>query len=235
MTKEEFIKCCKEIGINITEEIYGVFDQYCNLLIEWNSKFNLTSILDKQKVFLLHFYDSIYLSKFINFEKKCSLCDFGTGAGFPGMVIAILFKNVDVVLIESNQKKCKFLEYIKNEFKLNNVNIVCSRVEDYGIKNREIFDYVTCRAVTSIPMIIELSTSILKVNGILAPLKTNCSNELENKELLKEYNLELLSINNYELPIEKANRMVPLFRKTAKTSTKYPKKYSLLLKKYKKK
>lgn len=235
MTKEEFIKYCKEININITEEIYNIFDKYYNLLVEWNTKFNMTSILDKKQVFLLHFYDSICLSKYINLKEECSLCDFGTGAGFPGMVIAILFKKVNVVLIESNQKKCKFLEYIKNEFNLSNVIIVCTRIETFGIENREIFDYVTCRAVTSIPMIIELSTSTLKVNGILAPLKVECNSELENKKLLKEFNLELVSINNYKLPIENANRMIPLFKKNNKTLKKYPKNYSILVKKYKKK
>ena len=86
-----------DININITEEIYNIFDKYYNLLVEWNTKFNMTSILDKKQVFLLHFYDSICLSKYINLKEECSLCDFGTGAGFPGMVIAILFKKVTII------------------------------------------------------------------------------------------------------------------------------------------
>ncbi len=238
MTKEEFINYCRELGVNITNELYVMLNKYYELLVEWNKKFNMTSILDKKQVFLLHFYDSICLSKVIDFNKECSLCDFGTGAGFPGMVIAILFNKVNVTLIESNQKKCKFLEYIKKEFNLKNVNVICSRIEVFGVENREIFDYVTCRAVTSLPIIIELSTSTLKVNGYLAPLKADCRDEIENfklSELLKNFNLELIKVNNYNLPIQNANRMIPLFKKTAITSKKYPSNYSTIVKKYKKK
>ena len=238
MTKEEFILYCDKLNIKISEELYNKFFTYFEMLVEWNNKFNMTTILEEKDVFLLHFYDSLCLSKVVELNAEKSLCDFGTGAGFPGMVIAILFNKVNVTLIESNQKKCKFLEYIKKEFNLKNVNVICSRIEEFGVENREIFDYVTCRAVTSLPIIIELSTSTLKVNGYLAPLKADCSDEIENfklSELLKNFNLELIKVNNYNLPIQNANRMIPLFKKTAITSKKYPSNYSTIVKKYKKK
>lgn len=235
MNKEEFINYCKEINVEINEEIYNIFEEYYELLVEWNSKFNMTSILDKKQVFLLHFYDSICLSKYIDLKSKKTLCDFGTGAGFPGMVIAILFKNINVTLIESNQKKCEFLKYIKEKFNLNNVNVICSRIEIFGINNREIFDYVTCRAVTSLPIIIELSTSVLKVNGILAPLKTECSEELNNQKILDEFNLKLINEYRYTLPIQNSNRMIPILKKVAITPKKYPSNYSTIVKKHKKK
>lgn len=235
MNKEEFINYCKEINVEINEEIYNIFEEYYELLVEWNSKFNMTSILDKKQVFLLHFYDSICLSKYIDLKSKKTLCDFGTGAGFPGMVIAILFKNINVTLIESNQKKCEFLKYIKEKFNLNNVNVICSRIEIFGINNREIFDYVTCRAVTSLPIIIELSTSVLKVNGILAPLKTECSEELNNQKILDEFNLKLINGYRYTLPIQNSNRMIPILKKVAITPKKYPSNYSAIVKKHKKK
>lgn len=234
MNKKEFIHYCKEINIEISDKVYDDLLNYYKLLIEWNSKFNMTSILEQSQVFLLHFYDSLCLSKYINLNRECTLCDFGTGAGFPGMVIALLFKNVKVTLIESNQKKCQFLKHIKETFYLKNVTIICSRIEEYGIKNREIFDIVTCRAVTSIPIIIELATSILKVGGVLAPLKSNCLDELNDASLYKEFHLKLVDVYKYNLPIQNSKRTIPVFKKTDVTDKKYPRNYSSIVKKYKK-
>lgn len=233
MNKEEFLLNCKENGINIEEEKYNKLYLYYELLNEWNNKFNLTSILEEKDVFLLHFYDSLIFSKYIDLNNK-SLCDFGTGAGFPGMVLALLNSNLDVTLVESNQKKCTFLNEIKKELDINNVTIICGRVENYATKNREKFDIVTCRAVTSIPIIIELSTSLVKVGGLLAPLKTDCKEEINKyKYLLNEFNLKLEKINEYNLPINNAIRMIPIFRKNKETDKKYPRNYGTIVKKYK--
>ena len=234
MTKEEFIKYCKDINIEITEELYIKLYDYFVMLNEWNKKFNLTSILEEKEVFLLHFYDSLCLSKAINLNKVDSLLDFGTGAGFPGMLIAILFNNVNVTLIESNNKKCTFLNELKNKLNINNVEIICDRIENYGIKNREKFDVVTCRAVTSIPIIIELATSTIKVGGYLLPLKSDCSEEIEKyKYLYKEFDLKFKDIVKYNLPVNNATRMIPIFIKNKETNKKYPRNYGTIFKKYK--
>ena len=235
MNKEEFILHCKNNNIDITEELYNKLYDYFIMLKEWNNKFNLTSILEEKDVFLLHFYDSLCLSKAVDLNKKQSLLDFGTGAGFPGMVIALLFNNVDVTLIESNNKKCTFLNEIKEKLNIKNVEIISDRIENYGINNREKFDIVTCRAVTSIPMIIELSTSTLKVGGYLVPLKTNCKSEIKEYDYLnKEFNLELEKIIEYCLPINNAIRMIPKYKKLKSTNRKYPRNYGTIIKKYKK-
>ena len=235
MNKEEFILHCKDINIDITEELYNKLYDYFIMLKEWNNKFNLTSILEEKDVFLLHFYDSLCLTKAIDLNKKQTLLDFGTGAGFPGMVIALLFNNIDVTLIESNNKKCMFLNEIKDKLNIKNVEIICDRIENYGIKNREKFDIVTCRAVTSIPMIIELSTSVLKVGGYLVPLKTDCKSEIKEYDYLnKEFNLELEEIVEYSLPINDAIRMIPRYKKLKITNNKYPRNYGTIIKKYKK-
>ena len=145
-----------------------------------------------------------------------------------------LNQEVEKLSIESNQKKCQFLKHIKETFYLKNVTIICSRIEEYGIKNREIFDIVTCRAVTSIPIIIELATSIVKVGGVLAPLKSNCLDELNDASLYKEFHLKLVDVYKYNLPIQNSKRTIPVFKKNDVTDKKYPRNYSSIVKKYKK-
>ena len=120
MTKEEFVEYTKNIGIDISEKELEKLEKYKDLLIEWNSKFNLTSIIKEEDIYLKHFYDSLCLVKATNLNNK-SICDFGTGAGFPGMVIAIVFSNTKVTLLESNGKKITFLEEVKKELDLKNV------------------------------------------------------------------------------------------------------------------
>lgn len=233
MNKQEFIDNLKLLNIEILEETYQKFDKYFSMLVEWNSKFNMTSILEEKDVYLLHFYDSACLSK-IKLDSYKNLCDFGTGAGFPGMVIAMLFPNINVTLIESNNKKCTFLNELKKELSLNNVEVVCSRIEEYAKNNREKFDIVTCRAVTSIPIIIELATALVKVNGVLAPLKSKCEEEIEKYSYLeKEFNLKLENILKYNLPITEAYRVIPVYRKEKITDKKYPRNYGTIAKKYK--
>ena len=233
MTKEEFVINCKNLSIEITEEIYSKLYKYFELLVEWNNRFNMTSILEEKEVFLLHFYDSLCLNK-INLNEVNSLCDFGTGAGFPGMVIALVYPNIEVTLVESNNKKCTFLEEVKQQLNIKNVSIFNERIEDFARKNREKYDVVTCRAVTSIPIIIELSTSLIKVNGLLAPLKSNCEEEINKyKYLEKEFNLKLENLIKYNLPINDAYRVIPIYKKLKETDIKYPRNYGTIVKKYK--
>lgn len=236
MNKKEFIKYLKEINIEITDEIYKKLYIYYEMLVEWNNKFNMTTILEEKDVFLLHFYDSLCLSKATNLNNEITLCDFGTGAGFPGLVIAIVFDKIKVTLIESNQKKCLFLNAVIDKLHLNNVLVVNERIENYGSIVREKFDVVTCRAVTSIPMILELSSSLIKLNGILAPLKSNCDDEIKKYSYLEsKLGIKFYKKISYNLPINNASRIIPIYVKNKVTDLKYPRNYSTLLKMYKNK
>jgi 16S rRNA (guanine527-N7)-methyltransferase len=234
MNKEEFINYCKELNINIDELMYNKLYKYYELLKEWNNKFNMTTILEEKDVFLLHFYDSLCLVKAVDLTKEYSLCDFGTGAGFPGMIIALLYPNINVTLIESNQKKCVFLEEIKKQLEIKNVKVINDRMENYSSKKIECFDIITCRAVTSIPILIEICIQSLKVNGLLVPLKSNCNEEIEKyKYQEKELNIKLINKIDYYLPINNASRTIPVYLKLGKTNKKYPRNYSTIIKMYK--
>ena len=230
MNKEEFIIECKKIGIDINEEIYKKLDLYKNLLIEWNKKINLTTIIEENDILLKHFYDSIYLTTIMDLSNK-EICDFGTGAGFPGMVLAIIIQSSNFTLIESNNKKIKFLEEVKKVLDLNNVSIVTDRVELYGKNNREIFDIVTCRAVSSLGIILELSASILKKEGYFLPMKSNVDEELSNsKNIEKDLGYNLITIKRYLLPKENSNRTILIYKKTKETPSRYPRNYGTIKK-----
>ncbi len=236
MNKEVYINSCKELGIIIDDNLYDKFIEYYNLLVEWNNKFNMTTILDQKDVFLLHFYDSLCLSKAVDLNKYNNLLDFGTGAGFPGLVLAMIFNNLKVTLVESNNKKCTFLNEVIKKLNLNNVEVINDRMEIYSRNNINKFDLITCRAVTSIPIILELSVASLKINGLLIPLKTNCDQEIEKyKYLEKELNIKLLDVIRYNLPINNATRTIPIYKKINNTNSKYPRNYNVILKDYKNK
>lgn len=234
MNKEYFIKYCKELNIIITDKILIKLEKYKDLLIEWNKKFNLTNIINENDIYLKHFYDSLCLTKSYDLTKKIKLLDFGSGAGFPGMILAIVFDNLNITLLESNGKKVTFLETIKNELKLNNVNIINSRMEEYAKNNIELFDVVTCRAVSNLGIILELSSSLVKINGYFLPLKSNIDEELvKYKNVSKEMSYDLLDIVKYTLPIEDSKRSIPIFKKINKTNKKYPRNYNVIIKTYK--
>ena len=230
MTKDEFIDYCSKLNINIDNDKLSKFELYKDLLIEWNNKFNLTSIINEKDIYLKHFYDCLCLLKSTDLNNK-EILDFGTGAGFPGMVLAIVLNNSNITLVESNNKKVLFLQKLKEELNLNNVNIICDRIETYGKKVREKYDIVTCRAVSHLNIILELSISLLKVNGLFIPMKSNVDEELKesnNKSKLLGYELE--KTINYTLPIEGSNRSLLIYRKTKVTDLKYPRNYNIIKK-----
>ena len=121
MNKEEFVNELKKININLSNEQINMFEIYCNELIEYNKHTNLTAITDKKDIYLKHFYDSLTLVFALDFTKINTLIDIGTGAGFPGLVLKILFPHLELTLLDSNNKKTKFLELLVKKLNLNNI------------------------------------------------------------------------------------------------------------------
>ncbi len=230
MTKEEFINYCKEINIDINDELLNKFEKYKKLLQDWNNKFNLTTIIEDNEVYLKHFYDSVYLSSVTDLNNK-SICDFGTGAGFPGLVLAIIYNDSKFTLLESNSKKVLFLKEVVKELNLKNVKVINQRAEIYGKDSREEFDIITCRAVSNLSIILELSISMLKVNGLFIPMKSNVEDEFNKSiKLQKELGYDFINKVEYKLPIEESNRTILIYKKNKKTDLKYPRNYNIIKK-----
>lgn len=232
MTIDEFINSLKEIDIEIDSKKLEQLEKYYKLLIKWNEKMNLTSITKKEEVYLKHFYDSATLIKAINLKENISLCDIGTGAGFPGIILKILFPNLSITLVDSLGKRITFLKEVKKELNLENLNIVEARAEEYAKKVRENYDIVTSRAVANLHILVEYSTPLIKKNGYFIPMKGNMEEELKNLDkITKELNLKYIDKVEFELPHNQGKRTLPIFEKLEKTNKKYPRKYSEIKKK----
>ena len=231
MNKEEMKKNIEKLGIKVTKEMLLNLEEYYKILVEWNKKFNLTRIIEEKEVNLKHFYDSLTLQKAINLYNYRNLIDVGTGAGFPGIVLAIFFKNLQIDLIESNTKKCLFLKEVIKKLSLNNVKVINDRAEKYAKINREKYDIATCRAVSHLSIISEISIPMIKVEGYFVPLKSEIKEELtQSEEKILKMNAKLEKILEYKLPIEESKRTIPIIKKISKTNTKYPREYNKITK-----
>jgi 16S rRNA (guanine527-N7)-methyltransferase len=203
MTDKMFIEELNLLGINPTTEQLSKLEEYYNLLIEWNSKMNLTRITDKEEVYLKHFYDSLTIKKIIDLNDYNTLCDIGTGAGFPGIVLKIFYPHLDIVLVDAREKKLKFLDEVIKKLNLKNIETKHIRAEEYTNK----FDIVTSRAVANIEKLMDYTMHLVKKNGKLIAMKGDISQELTEdveKRISKKYTIE--EIIEFNLPIENSKR-----------------------------
>ena len=232
MNETEFINELKKIDIILTQNQINKFKIYYEYLIEYNKHTNLTSITTKEDVYLKHFYDSCLLTKTIDFNNINTMLDIGCGAGFPGIVIKILFPNIKLTLLDSNNKKTKFCESLSTLLELDNVEIVNKSAEEYIIEKREYFDIVSARAVKNLPVLIELSIPYVKQNGYFIAMKSDYEEELNNsKNGIKVLEAEYIKTININLPNNTGIRNFILIKKINKTNPKYPRNYSQIIKK----
>ena len=230
MNINEFKEEVEKLGILVTDENISKLEKYADLLKEWNEKINLTAITEKNQVFLKHFYDSLTLIKAIDLSQVHSLCDLGTGAGFPGVVLKIFFPNLKLTLVDALNKRINFLDILIKELDLKDVTLVHSRAEEYGRDNREVFDVVTARALSSFPILLEYGIPLLKVNGHLIAMRGfNDSNDGINA--LKVLGCKINNVTSFYLPYENSTRTLADVVKLGKTSLKYPRRYSEIKKK----
>ncbi len=230
MLKEEFAKkiekLAKQINIMLNEKQIEQFYIYMNLLLEWNEKINLTAITDPDEIILKHFIDSITIAKYI--DKDAKLIDVGTGAGFPGIPLKIIRNDLEVVLLDSLQKRINFLQETINKLNLSKITARHFRVEEYARnkEQREKFDYATSRAVANLSTLSEYLIPLVKIRGYCICMKGSEIQE-EIKQSQKAISILGGTIENIEkfyLPQSDITRNIILIKKEKITPNKYPRK-----------
>ena len=231
MNKELFIEELSKLNINPTTKQLEQLEKYYEILITENQKYNLTAITDKETVYLKHFYDSLTITKIIDLNNQ-SLCDIGTGAGFPGMVLKIFFPNLKVTLVDSTLKKCNFLNYVINELQLANIEVLNQRAEEFSKIVREKYDIVTSRAVAPLKHLLEYSIPLVKVNGTYIAMKSDITNEITGiSNYEKKLDIKQINKVQFNLPIENSLRTLISYEKLKTTNHIYPRKYNKIKKK----
>ena len=178
MNKEEFLKAISELNIDINDNKMFLLEKYANFLKEYNKHTNLTAINDIEDIYLKHFYDSLTIVKAIDLNNINNILDIGSGAGFPGVVLKIIYPHLNITLVDSNGKKTKFLSELVKLLELDNVTIINDRVENLYHEYINHFDLVTSRAVANMSVISELSIPFVKKNSYFIAMKGKNSEEV---------------------------------------------------------
>lgn len=230
--RDYFVKGLETIGIDISEETIDKLMDYAKLLIETNKHTNLTAIRDEKDLIEKHFLDSMLVQKLIR-EDMTTAMDIGTGAGFPGMVLAICNPGIRFTLMDSVGKKTKFLEMVAQDLGLKNVEVVNERAEEFIKKadRRETYDLGLCRGVSKLNVILEYMVPFLKVDGDFYALKMEgTGEELEAENALKVLSTEIVRTEVTELPYCKDIRHIVMLKKKDHTDKKYPRRTGIPLK-----
>ena len=232
MNIEEFINETKKLGIDVTGEQLEKLEIYCNFLLEYNTHTNLTAIKNREEVYLKHFYDSLTLVKSIDLTSIENLLDIGTGAGFPGIVLKIFFPNLQIYLVDSNNKKTKFLNELKNKLNVDKVEVINNRIENITSRFINSIDVVTARAVTNLPVLVELALPLVKVNKYFIAMKGNAQEELENSEYAITYlGGKIEDVKEFDLPHDAGKRTLISIQKIKKSELNKLRPYEKIVKK----
>lgn len=223
--KKKILEKGKEIKVDITENQVELFYEYMNLLVEWNNNINLTSITEPDDVILKHFIDSLTVCKYV---KNVSVIDVGTGAGFPGVPLKIVDKDVNITLLDSLNKRINFLNEVIDSLELYNIKAVHGRVEEVARNKeyRECFDVAVSRAVAPLNVLLEYMIPLVKVGGKCICMKgSNAEEEIEtSKNALKRLNAEIELVESFELPGTDMKRNIIVVKKLGKTDNVFPRK-----------
>ena len=228
MTKQELVMELDKLNLDSSK--VDKLEEYMLATLKANESFNLTAIKDENKFRELMILDSAYPLKYFDFTNK-KVIDIGTGAGYPGMVLATLSKG-EFTLLDSTKKKIDFISNYATEHAYFNVKTVIDRAENYAKNHREEYDFAVARAVSELPILIELIIPLLKVGGHFIALKGSKGLEELNKskKVLSNLGAEVELIDEYELPESKEKRINIIIKKIKKTNLKYPRPYNEIIK-----
>lgn len=224
--KDKLYKICDKNQIHLSDNQLGQFEIFYDYMIEMNQVMNLTTITEEDEIILKHFYDSISVIKYYNFASDKKVIDVGTGAGFPGIPLAILLPNVQFTLMDSLNKRITFLENVVDKLKLENVKCIHSRAEELAKDEdyREKYDICVSRAVANLSVLLEYCIPFIKKGGNFISYKSISS----DKELLSSKNAQnklcckLTNNISFELPDTNIQRNFLIFEKFDNTAMKYP-------------
>jgi len=216
----------KEFNAVLDDRQLGQFFRYKEILKEWNEKINLTAIEDDRDVIIKHYIDSLSILTYLKNE-EISLIDIGTGAGFPGIPVKIAFDRVQVTLLDSLEKRIKFLNEVIARLELNGIRTVHGRAEDFGACEgfREQFDVSTARAVAGLPVLLEYCLPFVKPGGLFIAMKGKVTEEVaQSKKALEVLGGKIEEVKEIVLPFSDIRRSIVIIRKFRQTPAKYPRK-----------
>lgn len=218
----KLVETFKKYGIELSKIQENQFDKYFSMLIETNKVLNLTAITEENEVLIKHFLDSAIPEKFI--PKNSKVIDIGSGAGFPALPLKIVREDLEVTMVDSLNKRVKFLEEVTKELNLQKTFAIHSRAEDFAKENHEKYDVAVARAVASLDTLVEYLLPFVKIDGIAIIYKsTKLEEELENaQKAISTLGGKVEKIEKFEIFEENLQRNILILKKITKTPPKYP-------------
>ena len=224
----DFKKEVLNLGLQLNNNQEEKFLTYFTELVEVNKYMNLTAITEKDEVYRKHFLDSLEIVRAIDNKEKYTLCDVGSGAGFPSIPLAIVDSNVNVTIIDALNKRIKFLNELTLKLGLSNVEALHRRAEDYVKEVGASFDIVTARAVARLNVLVELCLPLVKVGGKFIAMKGSSGQE-ELEEAKKGISIlggKIIDVIDVVLPDEEEKRQLIIIYKEKETPKKYPRSFA---------
>ena len=213
---KEFLQ--QQVNIMLDESMQKKLDLYCKFLLEENEKYNLTAITDVGEVWQKHFVDSMLGS--IAIPSCASVCDIGSGAGFPSLPLKIAREDISVTLVDSLGKRINFTQMLCNSLDID-ASFYHDRAEDFAKTHAETYDVATARAVAPLNILMEYTAQIVKLNGIVVAYKTDLSEVDSSKHAATLLGLKFEKHYDFALP-DGSKRCIIVYRKISKTPNQYP-------------